>query len=136
MKILIDTNILLYALDNQSKFYKKSRDILENKNYRLYISTKNIAEVFAVSSKLGIDKSYILSYLTEDILPVSTLIYPNRNSFQIFLKIISDHDVKGNKVFDMEIASIMLANKIFTIASFNYKDFENIPEITILKECF
>ncbi len=135
MKILIDTNILLYALDSHSKFYKTSRDILENKNYRLYISTKNIAEVFAVSSKMGLDKSHIISYLTEDILPVCTLIYPNRKSFQVFLKIISDYEIKGNKVFDMEIASMLLANKIYMPASFNYKDFENIKEINILDEC-
>ncbi len=51
MKILLDTNVLLYAMDRSSKYHKISISILENTEYKLFVSTKNIAEMFAVCSK-------------------------------------------------------------------------------------
>ena len=38
----------------------------------------------------------------------------------------------GTKVYDLEIVSIMLANNINEIETFNFKDFEKFSEITIL----
>ena len=133
-KILLDTNLLLYSMDANSKFYEISTNILENEAYDLFVSTKNIAELLAVNSKLKIDKSITLSFINE-ILDISTLLYPTKHSFDIFLQIISNYSIKGNKVYDMEIVSIMLANKLDTIATFNHKDFREISEIQILNEC-
>ena len=135
MKILLDTNILLYAMDRSSKYYDISVNILENKEYELFVSTKNIAEAFSVNSKKGIDKKITIQYINETILEISTMLFPNKLSFNKFVKIISDNDIKGNKVYDMEIVSIMLAHGLDTIATFNHKDFKGIDEIQILEEC-
>ncbi len=133
--VLIDTNILIYALEKSSVFHKKSVDILTSKKYKHYISTKNIAELFAVCLKKEIHKEKIISYLHDTILNTCILIYPNKQSFYQFINLMSKYNVKGNRVYDIEIVSIMLANGIDTIATFNNKDFININEIQILKEC-
>ena len=39
---------------------------------------------------------------------------------------------KGNQVYDIEIASMMLANDIKRIATVNTKDFINVTEIEIV----
>ena len=135
MKILLDSNVLLYAMDKKSKYHTISINILENKKYELFVSTKNIAEILAVSSKIKIDKNLVLNFIDNIIFKVSNLIYPNKESFNQFLKIIKTYNIKGNQVYDMEIASIMLANGINTIATFNHKDFREINEIEILKDC-
>ncbi len=129
MKVLLDTNILIYAIDQNSKYYKISINILKNMRYELFVSTKNIAELLSVTSKMGIDKNIILEYIDETVLDISKVLYPNEFSFKEFIQIISEYNIKGNKVYDMEIVSIMLANKIDTIATFNRKDFENIKNI-------
>ncbi len=136
MKILLDSNVLLYAMDKNSKYHKISINILENKNYQLFVSTKNISEILAVGSKIKIDKSLVLKFIETIVFEVSNLIYPNKESFNQFLKIIKKYNIKGNQVYDMEIASIMLANNINTIATFNHKDFAEIDEIEILEDCF
>jgi predicted nucleic acid-binding protein len=100
------------------------------------VSTKNISEILAVGSKIKIDKSLVLKFIETIVFEVSNLIYPNKESFNQFLKIIKKYNIKGNQVYDMEIASIMLANNINTIATFNHKDFAEIDEIEILEDCF
>lgn len=129
MKVLLDTNILIYAIDQNSKYYKISINILKNMRYELFVSTKNIAELLSVTSKMGIGKNINLEYIDETVLDISKVLYPNEFSFKEFIQIISEYNIKGNKVYDMEIVSIMLANKIDTIATFNRKDFENIKNI-------
>ena len=135
MKILIDTNVLLYAMDISSKYHEVSVRILENEKYELFISLKNISELISVNSKKEVNKKITLDFITETILEISELIFPNENSFAEFLKIISKYEIKGNKVYDMEIVSIMLAHGIGTIATFNHKDFQEIDKINILEEC-
>jgi len=68
------------------------------------------------------------------IFKISNLIYPDERSFNQFLNIIKKYNIKGNQVYDMEIASIMLANGIETIATFNHKDFAEIKELKKLKD--
>lgn len=136
MKVLLDTNILLYAMDNSSKYNKVFIGILENPAYELYVSTKNISELIAVCSKLEIDKKIVLQYINDTILNICSLLFPNKQSTKVFLQIIENKQIKGNKVYDMEIASILIVNKIDRIATFNHKDFKEISEVTILEECF
>ena len=68
-------------------------------------------------------------------LEICTLLYPDSKSFEKFKQIISDNNIIGNKVYDMEIASISIVNRLDTIATFNHKDFKIINEISILNEC-
>ncbi len=68
-------------------------------------------------------------------LEICTLLYPDSKSFEKFKQIISDNNIIGNKVYDMEIASIIITNKLDAIATFNHKDFKNLSEITILEDC-
>ncbi len=135
MKILLDTNVLLYAMDRSSKYHKISISILENTEYKLFVSTKNIAEMFAVCSKKNISKQIVFKFINKTILQICTLLYPDNRSFEKFIQIISEKNIKGNKVYDMEIASISIVNRLDAIATFNHKDFKIINEISILNEC-
>jgi len=42
-KIFIDTNILIYSIDEDSRFYSKSQAILFDSNFDLYTSSKNLS---------------------------------------------------------------------------------------------
>ena len=45
---------------------------------------------------------------------------------------LQKYNPKGLKIHDFEIVSIVLANEINQIATFNIKDFESIEEISLI----
>jgi len=132
--VLIDTNILIYGQKNTGDFYTKSVRILQNLDYNLFLTSKNVSELFAVLTKHEKSWKLILAYF-DDIKRNMKILYPDEQSLSIFKQLCSKYQPKGNQVFDMEIISIMLANNIDTVATFNYKDFKDIEEIRILDEC-
>jgi len=131
-KILLDTNILLYAFDKSSKYHKKSIEFFENTQDKVYISTKNISEFFSVCSKLNFNLSKTLGFY-EDIKANFTILTPCDNSLIKFESLIKKYNPRGNRVYDIEIVSIMLANGLKIIATANIVDFEGIDEIEIIK---
>lgn len=46
-KILPDTNILIYSIDKESIYHTKSYEIVNNKQYDKYLTSKNISEFLA-----------------------------------------------------------------------------------------
>lgn len=50
--VLIDTNLLIYAMDKTSIHHESASHILLDPNHNLYTTTNNISEFFAVSSKI------------------------------------------------------------------------------------
>ena len=130
--LLIDTNVWIYAMDKKSIYCQFAQGILLNPNHNLFITSKNISEFFAVTSKKKIDpNSCLISFY--EIKTVTKILFPTLESLSIFEKLIQQYQPKGNQVFDIEIVSIMLDNGINHIATFNQKDFINISEIQIFK---
>ncbi|MBK9334194.1 MAG: type II toxin-antitoxin system VapC family toxin [Ignavibacteria bacterium] len=131
-KVLIDTNIFIYDLDRASSFHKQAKQIVEDPRVELYTTSKNISEFFAVCSKLGIKSKLAFDYF-DDIILNTTILFPDYKSLNIFKKLLKDNNAKGNKVYDIEIVSIMLNNNINQIATLNTKDFKTINEVEIYK---
>ncbi len=130
--LLLDTNILIYALDENSKFHQRAKNILTDGKYNFFITSKNISEFFAVCTKLNLDKDKIWGFYNE-IKTNAIILYPSGESIKKFEMLIKKYSPFGNRVYDIEIASIMLANKVLRIATLNITDFENINEINLLK---
>ena len=132
--ILVDTNILVYFVNESSDFFNISRNILENEEYKLFITTKNISELFNVLTIQKIEWDKILLFF-HDLQQNFSILYPNYQSLNTFEMLCRKYKPHGNQVFDIEIVSIMVANELKTIATFNNKDFRNISEIEILNDC-
>ena len=128
-KLVLDTNILVYGINEESKYYEEIRNLLESNQYSLFVTSKTISEFVSVLSKLGrydvIEKELPL------ILSRFRIIYPNKRSIRIFQKLIKKYKPIGNRVFDMEIVSIMLSKKLKDLFSINVRDFEDIEEIRL-----
>lgn len=134
-KILVDTNILVYAIDEDSKFYSKSQILLFDSNNDLYTTSKNLSEFLAVVTREPIAALPINDAVTlvEDFYDILKVLYPDELSFSIFKELLNRYKPTGLKIHDFEIASIGMANGIYQIATFNVKDFENIDEINLIK---
>ena len=129
--IVIDSNIFLYALDAGNLYHSRAAALLNDDQYTLYTTTKNISEYFAVASKLNIN--FVKAFAFYKQFSINTVIlFPNAESLSVLEQLLQKYQPRGNKVFDIEIASIALSHQIDTIATFNTKDFDGISEISVL----
>ncbi|MCC7431398.1 type II toxin-antitoxin system VapC family toxin [bacterium] len=133
--ILIDTNILIYAIDENAEFHQKSKDLVLSKSYEKFTTSKNLVEFLAVMTRgenptLSPKETLQVIENYENILKV---IYPTKTSFKILKQLVGNYNPKGLKIHDFEIASIGLSFGINQIATFNEKDFKNIKEINLFK---
>lgn len=134
-QILVDTNVFIYAIDQDSKFHKQAFKLLSNNDVELFTTSKNITETLVVLAR---DEDLNLSpeecvKLLEDILIDIVILYPNELSLKIFYELIPKYNAKGLWLHDIEIPSIALAYGIDNIATKNIKDFSRIKEINIVE---
>src|SRR5690625_459287 len=132
-KILVDTNILVYGIDEDSAFFKRAREILEQEKYQLVTTSKNLIEFLAVTTKTSgynLENNTALEII-EEIIQGIEIVYPTQESMAIFLDLMNRYQPKGLKVHDFEIISIGLAHEIQKVATFNTKDFKSVKEITL-----
>jgi len=63
--VLLDTNILLYAIDEESKYFKSVQNFLNDDSMKFFITSKNISEFLSVitripNSGISINEAYPL----------------------------------------------------------------------------
>jgi predicted nucleic acid-binding protein len=133
-KVLVDTNILVYSIDEDSIFYSKSNDLILSSEYKLYTTSKNLSEFLVVLTRAIEVPVSIEDALTslEDLIMNLTILYPSYYSYERLKKLLKKYKPKGLKIHDFEIMSIALENKISKIATMNKDDFEDIEEIELI----
>ena len=132
--ILLDTNFLIYSIDEDSKYFHSTHKLLQNENTNFFITSKNISEFLSVITRypnksLSVEKAL---QIVEEFLNAFTLLYASENSFNHFLNLLKKYSPIGLKIHDYEIVSIALSHSIDKIATFNQKDFSEIEEIELI----
>lgn len=132
--VLFDTNLLLYAIDEDSKYFSPVQELLSDDSLKLYTTSKNISEFLAVITRIPNSKISALEALAmiEDFKSIFTVLYPTEESYSIFIELLKKYSPRGLKIHDYEIISIALSNKIKRIATINQKDFSGIEEIQLV----
>jgi predicted nucleic acid-binding protein len=130
-KIVIDTNVLIYGRDQSSAFHQNAVKVLTDVSSELYVTTKTISEYFAVCTKLGIKERDIWNFF-EDLKRNTSFLMPDSESLIQFEDLITKYKPIGNRVYDMEIVSVMLSNGIQKLATANVIDFQAVKEIEII----
>ena len=72
--ILLDTNLLIYAIDEDSKYYNSVQKILDNESNNLFTTSKNISEFLSVITRYP-NKSILLTGLRFTIMKLLVLRY-------------------------------------------------------------
>lgn len=131
-KLLLDTNVLIYSIDEGSKYFKQANKIF-TKQLELYTTSKNLSEFLSVVTRIPKNPMSLKDALlvVKDFSDALTVIYPDENSFKIFIDLLKQYQPVGLHIHDYEIISIALSNKIQTIATFNEKDFEKVNDIEL-----
>jgi len=128
--IVLDTNVLIYALDSSSPFHPAAMMLINDPAFNLMVTTKNVSEYFCVCSKSGINFVNALGFYHQ-LCQNAKILFPDINSLAVFENLLQKYQPKGNRVFDLEIVSVAVANQIPEIATVNLKDFSGITEITV-----
>ncbi len=131
-KLLLDTNVLIYSIDQDSKYFKKTQTLFTEK-FELYTTSKNLSEFLSVVTRIPINPLSLNNALLaiEDFRDAMTILYPDEDSLLVFQNLLQKYQPIGLKIHDYEILSIGLANQINQIATFNEKDFKEVKEITL-----
>jgi predicted nucleic acid-binding protein len=129
-KFFIDTNILIYSFDKDSIFYDSSKKLINQNKDNICMASKTIAEFVCVFSKLK--KYEIIENELEKIIDTFTILCSDDSSLNHFKNLVLKYKPYGNKSYDFEIASVMLANGIKKIVTVNKADYENIAEIEVI----
>ena len=126
-KYLVDTNILIYALNKTSSLYTKSRKILETQNPEAYfiIAQQNLVELtsvltkqYKVSLKEAVNTARAFSEHFE-------VITPMRDTWEMFTH-MAERQNKQIAPFDIFLAATMLSNGVERIITANSEDFKNL----------
>ena len=112
-KIVLDTNILIYSIDEESQYFDKAQKIIFNSNLELFTTSKNLSEFLSVITRIP-DSSLLLD-----------------EALTIVQDLLFKYKPIGLKIHDFEIMSIALSNEIRTLATLNVKDYKEVSEIEI-----
>ncbi len=133
-KLLIDTNIMVYAVDEDSRFHERAQRLIYESDHELFTTSKNLSEFLAVVTKGDpppLSPEEALNALLE-ITESFTILYPTNYTFVIFQNLLLKYQPSGLRIHDFEIASIGLGNGINRLATVNRKDFAEIEEIELI----
>jgi predicted nucleic acid-binding protein len=136
---LVDTNVLVYALDADTAQHASSRALLEAGragSVTLYVTSQIICEFYSVvTNPRRVAKpcspagaltaiSSLLGFLR--VLPVPA------QTVQELIRLVRRRPVTAGDIFDLQILATMNVNGIHRIYTFNTADFAGFPEIALL----
>lgn len=137
-KILIDTNILVYAHDSSEiEKHPKAIKVMERlweKKTNNAVSLQNLAEFFFVVTKKIQNKVEVkkAKEIVQDIIDLETIekVRYKESTLQKAMTMIEER--KTDDFWDALLAATMMENGIESIYTENTKDFEKIEEITAI----
>ena len=133
--MLIDTNILIYAVNLDSSKYEQAKGFLNNNLGALEVAHQNILEAIRVLAHKKFSNPKKLKDALNAISSITQscyLISPNQSTPYLTLELIKEHKLNGNKIFDAYLAATALSNGINTIATDNTRDFKKFKEIKLI----
>lgn len=133
--MLIDSNILIYAINADSPKNELAKKFLAENLKNLEIAHQNIFETIRVLTHKKYSKPMKMAEVTEAVFAIlesSSIVTPNKTSFYLGLELIKQHNLTGNRIFDAYLAATALSNGIEIIATDNIRDFKIFEEIEVI----
>ena len=134
-KMLVDTNIFIYAINADSPKYKRAQKFLKDNQVKLEISHQNVLEAIRVLTHKSFSRPMTLKHALKAVLVIIKscfLISPNQSTYYFAIELIKNYKLSGNRIFDAYLAATALSNGIDTIATDNTRDFKKFKEIKLL----
>lgn len=139
---LLDTNVLVYAADESSPFFDRSRNLLERGlagESDLCVSLQNLSEFFAIvtdSKRVANPRSQeealeeVKKYLQSGRIGK---IYQGPATGEAMLDLMQRYPIKRQEIFDLQLVATMLSNQVSRIYTYNRDDFLKFTELEVLE---
>lgn len=132
--MLIDSNILIYALNSASPKNKIAQEYLQS-HREIIFAQQNIFETLRILTHAKFSSPYTsvqaVSAVTK-ITDLSRIITPNIETADICFALISKYNITGTEIFDAYLVATALSNDIYSIATDNTKHLQKYSEITVI----
>ncbi|MDT3740682.1 MAG: type II toxin-antitoxin system VapC family toxin [Candidatus Kapabacteria bacterium] len=138
---LIDTNVLIYAINNDSEFHQSSRKLFEtalNNDLNFFVSINNLLEFFAIVTDNKRVQNPLTPNQAREVINIISeskikIIHADIVALNKTLEIAVELQKSKQVIFDFLIAAIMISNDIKNIITYNTKDFKSIAQIKTYK---
>lgn len=133
--MLIDSNILVYAINRRSPKHKAAQIFLKNNIGHLEVAHQNILETLRVITHPKFPSPMKIQdalKAIKNILKVCLVICPTEKTHHITLLLINKNKVVSDQIFDSYLVATALSNGITTIATDNTRDFKKFKMINLI----
>jgi predicted nucleic acid-binding protein len=134
-RVLIDTNVLIYAtLENDPRFERSRELLLASDGRELFTSVQNLAEMYPNLTGPKMETPDAPSVARAKIQSIASLpnlqVLPLTADVQsIALELCEEYEITKQRYYDAQIAAMMVAHGIPTLVTENDKDFKDISEV-------
>lgn len=132
--MLIDSNVIIYAINKSSPKHKPAQKYLEEKKDRLAVAHQNIFESLRIlthpkftSPMSSANALRAVEAITDNL----NLIYPNYDTYFVARSLIKKYGITSNRIFDTYLTATALSNGINVIVTDNEADFISLKEIKV-----
>ena len=133
--MLIDSNILIYAINADSQKHELAKRFLKANINDLEVSHQNILETLRVITHTKFPNRFNTKEAIKAIHGITEacrLVVPNKITYHIAVELISEHNLLGNRIFDAYLAATALSNDIDVIATDNVRDMGKFEGIKVI----
>lgn len=133
--MLVDSNILVYAVNRSSPKHKIAQFFLQNNTSNLAVAHQNILEALRVLTHPKFPSPMKIQDALKAINSITKtcrVVYPEGKAYHITLLLIDKNKPVSDQIFDTYLVATALSNGIDTIATDNTRDFKKFKEIKLL----
>lgn len=133
--ILVDSNILVYAINRSSPKHLAAQQFLQSNAGNLVLAQQNILETLRVmthkkfTNPMPEDEAVAAVTAIAD---VCRIIAPDLTTYHLVQMLIKEHRLTGNSIFDAYLAATALSSGVLVIATDNQKDFIIFKDIKVI----
>jgi predicted nucleic acid-binding protein len=136
---IVDTNVLVYALDGDAPQHAAARAVLDaarEASATLYVTPQILCEFYStVTNARRVPKPSSPAdaiAVIADLLTVLHVLPIPAHMIEGLLDLLRRRPVTGADVFDLQIIATMQASGLRTIYTFNVADFAAFPELSVV----
>lgn len=139
--ILIDTNILVYALNKSSLYYTESKQLIDGiyrESFKACLTSQILYELFAVitdSKKFPfaltpvaafslIDNNYL-----NDKFPI---VQPKESTWRKVFDLAQQHQISAQNIFDIVLVATMIDNDVFRVLTYDLTNFQKFSFLEVI----
>jgi predicted nucleic acid-binding protein len=133
--MLIDSNILIYAINTSSPKHQTAQFFLQDNIGQLEVAHQNIFETLRVLTHPKFSHPMQISSAleaVESILRGCSIVSPDYKTHRIAIELVKKYKLVSDQVFDAYLAATAISNGIKILASDNLKDLGKFTEFTVL----